>query len=371
MSHNITLGALDRCLSLAALGSEIGDSSLLLDERVDWVALISLANKQLVAPALWTGLDRASVLEQIPADVQSYLALLHSRNAVRNASIRAQCLEIGAILTTNGIRAVLLKGVTWLFDDGSPAAADRMMRDIDLLVESEHIQAASAALLSSGYHDTGQELSEEGHFHCPPLVPQAGEAVVEIHRDLAHRSDLLPAKEVINSASELTPGLLLPAMRHRIIHNVIHSQIENGDFWGGLINLHDDLDLARLVVRCGPDFDWESLAADARRAGFFPQLSGAMHAVRGTLKCPLPVPVQSFWGRIHATRCIHQRKWPFISKIAESLGFTARALAWDRDAYPLGLGSSRSLKAHILVNRRRIQRAMAAFAHIRSGGKLN
>ena len=81
MSYHITLAALDRCLSLATLSAEVEDfSPLVLDSRIDWVELISLANKQLVAPALWTGLDRVSALQQIPEDVQSYLALLHSRN---------------------------------------------------------------------------------------------------------------------------------------------------------------------------------------------------------------------------------------------------------------------------------------------------
>ena len=270
-----------------------------------------------------------------------------------------------------GINAVLLKGATWLFDDSSTAAVDRMMRDIDLLVQSAQIENALSALHASGYHAAEEELIEAGHFHCAPLFPEAGEALVEIHRDLTHRSHLLPAHEVIDSASEVAPGLLLPEMRHRIMHNVIHSQVENGDFRGGIVNLHDALDLARLVVRCGTEFDWVSLAAEAQARHLFPYLSGAMHAAHSVLQCPIPVPVQSLSGRIHATRCIFQREWPFIGKIAESFGLAARALAWDRDAYPLGLGESRTLRAHFLVNRRRIQRAKVALGHLRSGGKLN
>ena len=46
-----------------------------------------------------------------------------------------------------------------------------------------------------------------------------------------------------------------------------------------------------------------------------------------------------------------------LSKIAETYGLMSRALAWERDAYPLGLADNRSLKAHVLINKRRIQRA--------------
>src|SRR5262245_9653073 len=120
MSYDVTIATLDRCLSLATLSPEVEDASqAVLDARMDWVALISLANKHLVVPALWTGLQQACALPQIPEDVQSYVALLHTRNRARNERIRDQCLEIGLLLKKIGIRAVLLKGATWLFDDSS------------------------------------------------------------------------------------------------------------------------------------------------------------------------------------------------------------------------------------------------------------
>jgi hypothetical protein len=41
------------------------------------------------------------------------------------------------------------------------------------------------------------------------------------------------------------------------------------------------------------------------------------------------------------------------------LGLLSRALAWQRDAYALGLTRRRSPQAQILVNSRRARRAMA------------
>jgi hypothetical protein len=270
-----------------------------------------------------------------------------------------------------GLKAVVLKGAAWLFDGSSAPASDRMMRDIDLLVQAEQVETAAATLVAFGYVDSGEALVEGGHFHHAPLLPKCGEAIVEIHRDLSHRVELLPGHEVIASAVKVAPGLLLPAVHHRIMHNVIHAQIENGDFVSGIIDLHSALDLARLVWRCGPAFDWNRLASEARDLGIFHHLSGALHAAHLVLHCPLPVPVQGLAGRAHAWRCSHQRKWPALSKIPETLGILTRALAWERDAYPLGLGGRRSLRAHFLVNRRRIQRAKSAFGPIRLRRKLN
>lgn len=327
------------------------------DDEVDWDQLISLSNQHLVAPAVWTALSQLRPLHQVPEDVQDYLALLHERNAHRNARIHQQCVEIGRALADKGIRAVLLKGAAWLFDGNSAAASDRMMRDIDILVDPDRIDDAANVLLGTGYHHTGESA---GHFHHAPLTPKNGEALVEIHRDLSFRPTLLPSREMLDAANEVADGLLLPTTRHRIMHNVIHAQIENGNFVGGIVDLRDALDLARLTTHQMPDSEWVSAAASAAERGYFSRLSGAAHSVHRVLQSPMPEALRSFRGAVHGWRCANQRLYPSINKTFESFGTLSRALAWEHDAYPLGLGTERSLTARFLVNRRRAQRAKAS-----------
>ena len=359
MRFRATLDIIDRCLTVAACTADLdGCRQALWDDRTDWLAVISLANQHLVTPALWTAFNRYDLCQQLPDDVRSYLSLLHTRNAERNDRIRKQCIEIGTILSEAGIKAVLLKGVAWLLDGSLEAASDRMIRDIDLLVASEKVEVAARVLVGAGYKDSGESLVEANHYHYAPLLPPAGDISVEIHRDLACRVDLLPASEVILSACEVAQGLLLPSPDHRIVHNVIHAQIENGDFVGGTVSLRDTLDLARLVNRYGAEVDWIELAKQARRRDFFRYLSGAVHVSHRVLQSRLPVPLVNFSSSFHASRCIHQRRWLQINKAAEKLGRLSRALAWDRDAYVLRVPKA-SLRSHVLVNKRRIQRAKA------------
>src|SRR5262249_25297117 len=154
MSLRVTIAAIDQCLSVAVSSADLdGCRQAVSDGGTEWLALISLANKYLVAPALWTTLSRPELRQQVPEDVQGYLALLHTRNVSRNARIRQQCLEIGSILTKSGLSAVLLKGTAWLFDGSF--VSDRMMRDIDLLVAHDNLEPAINALVASGYGDTG------------------------------------------------------------------------------------------------------------------------------------------------------------------------------------------------------------------------
>jgi tetratricopeptide (TPR) repeat protein len=362
MSRSTTLAAIDHCLSVSDSPADIElTRQAIRDPGLDWLAVMALANEHLVAPALWTTLARPEFRALVPEDVQRYLTLLSARNAARNARIRQQCLGIGSILARAGLRAALLKGAAWLFDGTSPSASDRMMGDIDLAVVPEDFAAAVRALAAVGYRDVTGFFLEVGHIHHAPMVCQGAEATVEIHRDLFTQVKFLPTREVIASAREVAPGLLLPACRHRIIHNVIHAQIANGDFAAGVVSLRDGLDLARLVGAGAGELDWSALALEARDRGYFRYLSGAIHGVHEILGSPCPPPfAHDRLGRLHAWRCVRQRRWPRIGKPLEKLGLLARALAWERDAYALGLPQRRSLRAQILVNGRRARRSIAA-----------
>ena len=354
------MAAVDHCLSVSDWPDDLQlTQRVICDPRLDWLAVVWWANKYFVAPALWTSLSRPSLREFVPQDVRNYLAFLHGRNAARNARIRLQCLDIGSTLARVGIRAALLKGAAWLFDGNSLAASDRMLRDVDLAVAPQEFELAVRTLAASGYREASGIYIEVGHIHYAPMVREDYEASVEIHRDLANRVEFLPSLEVIASAREVAPGLLSPGYRHRIVHNVIHAQIMNGDFAGGVLNLRDGLDLARLIVGSGSEFDWTVLAVEARDRGYFRHLSGAIHAAHRILRSPLPSPFSDhLLGRLHGWRCVQQRRWPRISKVLETLGLLSRALAWQRDAYALGLKNRRSLRAQILVNSRRARRAM-------------
>jgi hypothetical protein len=364
MTSEATRAAIERFLSVS--NTELHQGLCLeavCDTCVDWVAIIAEANRHLVAPALWSTLRQPQLCTRLPADVREYLSFLYLQNARRNSRIREQCIEIGSTLSKTKLSAVLLKGATWLFDAEAPPKADRMMLDIDLLVAASDMEPTVNALIAAGYRKVRSDIVDACHFREPPVRRPGGEACVAIHRDLSHRVDLLPACAVIDAANQIAPGLLLPALQHRILHNVIDVQIENGDLAGGVLNLRDALDLARLVARCGPEFDWTALAGGARKRGFFRILSGAIHCAHRALQGPLPNPfADNLAGRIHAWRCIQQRQLGRLGRVLEKLGVLSRAVAWERDAYALKIPDSDrwSLKAQILVNKRRIRRAKAA-----------
>ncbi len=337
----------------------IPDPSL-LDDTVDWVATIRAASGDFAVAALATLLEEAGLLGRAPADVQRFLRYAVSQNTEANRRIREQCVEIGDALSRVGLHCVLLKGAAWLFEEG-PATQDRMLRDIDLLVPGPAYEAARTALLALNYKPSSTIMHETGHVHEVPLEHPDRLVSVELHVELTTRTRYLSADEVLAQAQPVAPGLTVPSPLHRVVHNVVHGQIINGDFVGGALSLRDSLDLGRLIRNIVRTTDWFDLAGEARRRGYFRPLSGALHKAAYVSGAVLPEPFRSDpGGRRHLRRCLLQRRWPTFDVGIRSLGLIYRATAWERHAYALQLGGDRSLRAHFLVNRRRLQRIRAA-----------
>ena len=332
----------------------------LSDDEVDWMATVRSASEDFALSALATLLKDAGLLDHAPADVQRFLHYAISQNTQANDRIRQQCIEIGKALSRVGLSCVLLKGAAWLFEDG-PAAQDRMLRDIDLLMPRAALEDARTALHALGYEPSSTILAEAGHIHDVPLEHPDRLVCVEMHVELTTRVRYLSADEVFAEARQVAPGLCVPAPLHRVMHNVVHAQIVNGDFVSGALSFRDSLDLGRLTEKTVAAEHWYALAHDARQRGFFRQLSGALHKAAYVSGVVLPEPFRSdAGGRRHLRRCLLQRRWPTFDMGIRKLGVFHRATAWERDAYALQLGSDRSLRAHFLVNRRRLARIRAA-----------
>ena len=335
---------------------------LLSDQAIDWPATIHTAGEEFAIPALATVLEDAGLLDDAPSDVQQFLRYALSHNANANLQIRQQCLEIGNAISAIGIRGVLLKGATWLFEHG-PAAEDRMLRDIDLLVPRPALDGARSALFAHGYKTWSAVVPEIGHIHDPPLEHPDRRVSVEIHVEVTPWVRYLSADEVLAQAVGVAPGLFVPSPLHRIMHNVVHAQIANGDFVGGALSFRDALDVGRLMQKDIPVEDWIWLARTARTRRLFRPLSAALHKAAYISGVEVPQPFRSDpSGRRHLRRCLLQKRWPSLDAVMRKVGVIHRAVAWERDAYALGLGSDRGLAAHFLVNRRRLQRARAALS---------
>jgi hypothetical protein len=222
--------------------------------EADWLAVLELANRAWLGPALYVALDRSAQLEAIPASVRDYLSFLHDRNLDRNRRLRVQLIEAVGALNGQGIEPVLLKGAINLFTADAENVGSRMLSDLDLSLTPSEMAEARSALTSLGYlvAANARELARPN---------DAG--VIELHdrpsvRSAPYLSDDLRA----SSPPMARDGAVarIPDATSRALHLIVHDMIKEGDYWSLRIDLRHLQDLA-MLARSKEVLDWKRLGA--------------------------------------------------------------------------------------------------------------
>ncbi len=235
---------------------------------IDWPDLVRAASSALVTTNLRAALMRQELSDILPAEVRTYLEGVHDLNSARNTQLAAQLAAAAGQLNAAGITPLVMKGVANLLAGVYADTGTRAIGDIDLLVAEEQLDQAKAALEAAGFR-TLKDMRED--MHIPPMARPGDVAHIELHtRVHTGRVDaLLGAAEML---AEATPGqagdaqVLIPSPTHRVLHNIIHTQIQDANYMRAGVSLRQLCDLVELRRVYGDAVDW-TLVKDRLAAG--------------------------------------------------------------------------------------------------------
>lgn len=289
----------------------------LRDPQARWETIVEYANNHLLTPALWVALRDAGFSSQLPADLAGYLEELHGLSIERNNQLRQQLLQAVRHLNKAGIRPVLLKGAAHLVCSIYPDPGVRVMSDIDLLVEPEQVTPAYELLMQLGYQPDDSCLHDypDEHHHCPPLFRPGDYASIEIHRRLMDSyEDLLAAPEALESArcieyEDASMRLLSPT--HRVLHNLVHSQLVDGHYVSGVTPMRSLSEVA-LESRQAPP-DWALIVNRMTAGSCLEVLQAYLYEAHELFAMPWPAgQTASIGARLYSLRCRRQLAWPWF-----------------------------------------------------------
>jgi hypothetical protein len=309
---------ISRCLandtrpeSVAALRTEMHST------RLSWEAVVSLANGQLITPALWVALKNKGLTAELPDELRSYLGELHRLNVARNSHLRAQLLEAVQQLNNINVSPVLLKGAMHLVTDmyGDPGA--RIMADIDLLVPAEDTERCMTALQELQYKPVKdiQNNYNERHHHNPPLFRRGAYGVLEIHRRVIKKQyeEILPTETAMAASEPLVlQGLSMKVLSptHRTLHNLLHSQLVDQNYHTGIFSLRSLHEMVIEYSACHDRLNWpmiQSLMERHNRRNVFHTYLYQAHRLLGF---PLPACAQKTFGCwLYFWRCVAEAGW--------------------------------------------------------------
>ncbi|GAB5565625.1 MAG: hypothetical protein Wins2KO_26880 [Winogradskyella sp.] len=224
----------------------------------DWDAIVVEGSKHLVLPALYCRLKSKGLLHVLPDALSAYLEEITNINRNRNKAILEQVHWLSTLFKTHHINHVFLKGAAVLAMDLYEDMAERMIGDIDVLVDLEQLDTAYELLIKNNYSPIPQTLGHDffEHKHLPRLKTEDFICAVEIHRKIfISHIDLELSNSNILSKKELINKIAIPKQSHLLFHNILNHQLNDRGYYFNSFSFRSSYETIYILKTTSKEFE--------------------------------------------------------------------------------------------------------------------
>ena len=165
-------------------------------ENIDYSRFVKIASSHLMLPSIYFNLKIKKNLSAIPKNLENYLEQLYEMNKARNLELVEEVREISDILCSNNINHVFLKGAAGLFAEMYYSKGERMISDIDILIEKKQYAEIMNIMRNYGYTPKqNHDFFSQRHFS--PMINQKKKFSIEFHHKLFNRSKALHKERLV------------------------------------------------------------------------------------------------------------------------------------------------------------------------------
>ena len=201
-------------------------SEQLQSPTMDWDAMVIIASKHLMLPAVYCRLKDKNLLHLVPEDLKMYLDEITQINRNRNKVLLKEAREISTLFEQHTIEHVFIKGAALIAREAFGDLAERMIGDLDILVAPEDIQKAFDLLTAQGYTNTVEFNYEQKNYrHLARQVSDQKMGAVELHSEI-----------LINKYNHLLPGTKV--LKSRKKHNHVYVPCVEASIKTAIYGLH-------------------------------------------------------------------------------------------------------------------------------------
>lgn len=194
--------------------------------------LVQLSSGHYVLPAIYGALKYNNLCSKLDKDLIKYLKQISEINYERNKMILKQIKFLDEVFKKNNIEHVFLKGAAILLSMPYNAINERMVGDIDILVNEKDILRAQSILIKQGFTEVSSDIQFTSNVfskkkkHLDRLVKNEFIAAVELHRFLFrhNKSKELKPTEVLKNKVKTSDGFCIPSKTNMWKHAILNWQ---------------------------------------------------------------------------------------------------------------------------------------------------
>ena len=200
---------------------------------VNFENLIKLASSHLMLPALYFNINKKNCSSLFPDDFIEYIKNIFTINKARNEILLAEAKELSELLFENNIKHIFLKGTALLLSNIFEDIGERMIGDIDFIIQHKDEEKVKKVLEKNNYcapHTTSLfRLFKPTHF--PRKVYKT--IAIEPHLELLEPRSrwVFNSKELINDFKADVKTIKTPSKPFLFDHCIYALQIRDKGFF--------------------------------------------------------------------------------------------------------------------------------------------
>jgi hypothetical protein len=158
-------------------------------DNINFEKLITLASGHLMLPALFFNIQKKKVTYLFPEDFIEYIKEIYSINKARNTVLLKEAKELSELLYKNNIKHIFLKGTALLLSDVFEDIGERMVGDIDFIIQHEDEEKVIKLLNKYNYFGSSPERYQSlfkifKPKHLPRFINENKIIALELHTEL-------------------------------------------------------------------------------------------------------------------------------------------------------------------------------------------
>ena len=120
--------------------------------HLNFEKLIKIASAHLMLPALFFNIHKKNLTCLFPEDFVDYIKNIYSINKARNEVLISEAKELSQLLHKNNINHIFLKGSALILSNVFEDIGERMIGDIDFIVQDKDKEKIKNLLYNKNYY---------------------------------------------------------------------------------------------------------------------------------------------------------------------------------------------------------------------------
>ena len=202
--------------------------------NINFEKLITLTSGHLMLPALFFNIQKKKAAYLFPEDFIDYIKNIFAINKARNEILLDEAKELSELLVENNIKHIFLKGTALLLSNVFEDIGERMIGDIDFIIQGKDEEKIKNVLEKNKYSSKKPVglLRLFRHRHLPKTTHKNKIIAIEPHLKLldARYRCAFNTKRLLNNFNEGLETIKTPRQSFLFDHCVYNFQINDHGF---------------------------------------------------------------------------------------------------------------------------------------------